>query len=145
MQFGIKIVEVNGLHVLSSKTVFELESVNFIENGGRGLTLTTWYMGNMEKSLKEDPDFFSKFEALYMLFTEDDETYQCLHLLSTKFEIGQKHQVRFEFIVNSTPSDYMKGVTSYLIRKEEKRRERDRLEKLEDKLIEKIREAADRD
>lgn len=146
MQHSIRIVDVKGLHVLSSKTIFELESVTLVEGERRGLSFQTWLgFTNMKKILQENPDYFKDDNNHFLLISEDDRTYQCLHVYEIRFEFVDKDNVKFDLLINSSPSDYFLRVMDYLVRKEEKKRDEERLDALKEKILDTIKEATDRD
>lgn len=120
MYHSIKLIEVKGFHVLSSKTILEHECVTLVED--EQLCKLTFNIGfglshNIEKKLDENPQFFDDFKSIYLLFSEDGMTYQGVRLFGMRHTKKGRHEYFFEADVTESPSDYEVRVVDYLVRK----------------------------
>ncbi|MFF2532355.1 hypothetical protein ACFVS2_25935 [Brevibacillus sp. NPDC058079] len=132
MYHSIKLIAVDGFQIFRCKTILEHESVKLLEEGRNQIKFSISYglSSNVEKSLNENQQIFDEAESIYLLFSDDDITYQALLIYGVKYAKIDSHSYVFEAYIVEAQTPHVLQKIDYLVRKEEKKKEREALERL---------------
>jgi hypothetical protein len=146
MNHSIKLIEASGRQMISSKTILEHDCVS-LKNEGSSLEFTIAYglNGHLGKMLDEQLSYFNQFNDLYLLFSEDDRTFQAVRIVAMSFLKKDRYTYVFKASIVVDPANYFSDIMNYLVRKVEKLIEWNQIEKYHEKLMDTLKEAINRE